>query len=181
MQYFHQWNIFENVICILLFILFRQVNTLMPRQNDHQFADHIFKFILLNEGFIALIQILLYYVPSGSACSVDNQAVLVQIMAWYQPVTGGYLKQWWPSLMMHICVTWPQCVNSMRLCDGSISELSSWVQVIVCHLVLHQAITWTNAEILSIGPLDTDFSQIVTKTQTNSDRNMLPWFFSKEV
>ena len=33
-------------------------------------------------------------------------------MAWRRTGTSQYLNQWWPSLLMHICVTRPQRVNS---------------------------------------------------------------------
>ena len=29
--------------------------------------------------------------------------------------TSQYLNQWWPMLQMHICITWPQWVISLRL------------------------------------------------------------------
>ena len=35
---------------------------------------------------------------------------------WYSngQVTSHYLNQWRPSLLMHICFTWPQWVNTVR-------------------------------------------------------------------
>ena len=38
------------------------------------------------------------------------------LMAW-RLADDIYLTQWWPSLFMHMCVTQPQWVNSLRLSD----------------------------------------------------------------
>ena len=56
------------------------INTLRMRQNGHQFADDIFKF--LNENVWTLIKISLKFVPKGS---INNIPALLQIMAWHQP------------------------------------------------------------------------------------------------
>ena len=66
-------------------------NTLRSRQNGPYFTDNIFKNIFLNENVWILIVISLY--------PINNQA------------TSHYLNQWWLSLLMHICITWPQWVK----------------------------------------------------------------------
>ena len=50
------------------------INTLRPRQNGHNFADDIFKFLFLNENFRVWNKISLKYVPWGL---IDNMTALV--------------------------------------------------------------------------------------------------------
>ena len=57
-----------------------------------------------------LIKIPLKFVP---ICPIDNIQALVQIMACAGLATSHYLKQWWPSLLRHICITRPQWVNTL--------------------------------------------------------------------
>ena len=112
-------------------------NTLRPRQNWSNFADHIFKYIFWNENLRILLKISLEFVPKFR---VNNSSALVQIMAWHRlsvkPLSSSALVQimaWrrlsvkpLPEPMMgclltHICVTRSQCVNS-DLCIKEISE-----------------------------------------------------------
>ena len=51
------------------------------RDKRRHFADHIFKFISLNENIWTSINISLKFVPEGR---IKNISTLVQIMAWYQ-------------------------------------------------------------------------------------------------
>ena len=90
----HYFHLLER--CIFFFF-----NTLRPRQNGHHFADDSFKCIFMNEEICNLIQNSLKFVPS---IPIDNKSALVQIMAW---------RQWWPSLLMHICVTRLQWVKEL--------------------------------------------------------------------
>ena len=54
------------------------------RQDDHRFADDIFKRIFLNEKVLIHIKISMKFVPQGS---INNKRALAQIMAW--PRTGA--------------------------------------------------------------------------------------------
>ena len=59
-------------------------------------------------------------------CTIDNNPALIQIMVWHWPDNKHYLNQWWPALLMHICLTWPQSVNSLaseRWCSNSKSMI----------------------------------------------------------
>ena len=78
------------------------------KQTCH-FADDIFKCIFLNGSVWILIKISLKFqvVPK-----VNNIPALVQIMAWYQPGDQPLSEPIMVSLLMHICVTWPQWINS---------------------------------------------------------------------
>ena len=73
------------------------------------FSRH-FQMHLLNENVWIVIKISLKFVPQDP---LNNIPVLVQIMAWRRPGDNLslYLKQWWPILMMYICITRPQWVN----------------------------------------------------------------------
>ena len=85
-------------------------NTLLPRQTGSHFTD-IFEFIFFFENCCIFIQISLKFV---SKSQIRNQPALVQIMAGCQKVTSHYLNQYWPSLLMHICVTQPCWVNTLK-------------------------------------------------------------------
>ena len=52
----------------------QRVNSFPPGQNDHHFADNIFKDIFMNEKLCILIQISPKFVPKGP---IDNKSVLV--------------------------------------------------------------------------------------------------------
>ena len=79
------------------------VNTLRLRQMATKFADDIFKCIFLNENVWIEIKISLKFVPKGTINNIP--------MFGTDQATSHYLNQWWPCLLMHICVTWPQWVN----------------------------------------------------------------------
>ena len=87
------------------------VNTMKPEQNGHHFADDILKCILLNENAWLLIKIWLKFVPKGP---INNFPALVQIMAWCRPGNKPLSEPMMVSLLMHICVTLPQWVNTMK-------------------------------------------------------------------
>ena len=107
-------------------------------------------------------------VPNG------NEPALIQVMAWCWTGTSHYLNQWCPSLLMHIYASL------------GLSELTHWGQVThICidNLAIicpdnglspgqHQAIIWTNAGILLIGPWGTNFSEISIGIQTFSFKKM---------
>ena len=50
------------------------LNSSLPGQNGHQFADDIFGYIFVNEKFCILIEISLKFVPKGL---IDNKPALV--------------------------------------------------------------------------------------------------------
>ena len=57
------------------------VNSSLPGQNGHHFADDIFICIFVKENFCILIKISLKFVPKGP---IENKSALVQVMAWRQ-------------------------------------------------------------------------------------------------
>ena len=83
-------------------------NTLRPRQNGRYFADDIFKCIFLNENAWISLNISLKFVPK---VRIDNIPALVQIMAWRRSGTKPLSEPMMVSLLTHICITLPQCVN----------------------------------------------------------------------
>ena len=88
------------------------VNTLRPGQSGCHFADNIFKCIFLNENVWIPIKISLKFVPKGP---INNIPALVQIMAWRQPGDKPLSEPMMVRLLMHICITWSQWVNTLRL------------------------------------------------------------------
>ena len=83
-------------------------NTLRLRQNGHLFADNIFKCIFLNENVLILFTISLKFV-----CKVPINIIpaLVQIMAWRRSGNSTLSEPMMVSLLMHVCIPWPQWVN----------------------------------------------------------------------
>ena len=94
------------------------VDTLRPRQNGRHFADDTFNRIFMNENVWILIKISMKFVPKGP---INNIPALVQIMAWRRPGNKPLSEPMMVSLTMHICVTRPQWVNSLK------SEQNGWV------------------------------------------------------
>ena len=84
------------------------VNTLRPRQDGRRFPDDTFERIFLKENVIILIRISLKFVPNGPINSIP---ALVQIMAWHRPGDKPLSEPVLISLLTHVCVTRPQCVN----------------------------------------------------------------------
>ena len=92
------------------------INTLRPRQNGRHFADDNFNCIFLNENVWVLIKISLKFVPK---VWINNIPTLVQIMAWRRPGDNPLSEPMMVSLLTHICVIWPQWVNTQQLQKGS--------------------------------------------------------------
>ena len=86
------------------------LNTLRQRQNGRHFADDIFKCIFLNENVWIPIKISLKFVPKGP---INNIPSLVQIMVWRRPGAKPLSEPMMVSLLMHICVTRSQWVNTL--------------------------------------------------------------------
>ena len=103
------------VPCVAAWVFSRQdINTLRPDQNGRHFPDDIFKCIFLNENVWISINITLKFVPSGP---INNIPALVQITAWCQSGNKALSEPMLVSLLKHICVTQPQCVNKVWLGD----------------------------------------------------------------
>ena len=64
----------------------------------------------VNENVIISIKISLKFVPKGP---INNIPTLVQIMAWRRSGDKPLSEQMMVSLLMHICITQPQWVNSL--------------------------------------------------------------------
>ena len=88
------------------------LNTLRPRQNGRHFADDIFKCIFLNENVWISIKISLKFVPKGP---INDISALLQIMAWRHPGDKPLSEPMMVNLPTHICLSWPQWVNSLAL------------------------------------------------------------------
>ena len=84
---------------------------------------------------------------------------LVRIMAWGWPGDKPLSEPMMAYSVMHICVTQPQSLNSLRPSDTYTS------------VNRHQAIIWTNAGILFIGPKGTNFSKILIAILTFIQEN----------
>ena len=123
-----------------------------------------------------LIQIYLTFAPKGS---IDNMSALLQMMAWRQ-----VSNQWWLSLkttcMHHPVSFYQQGSTGIRI------WLTHWgrvTHICVSRLTItgldnglspgrRQAIIWTNAGILLIGPLGTNFSENLIEILTFSFTKM---------
>ena len=110
----HARKCIANTVCKMPVFLFKSqcVNTLRPRQDGCQFPDDIFKCIFLNENISISIAISLKFVPKGP---INNIAALVQIMAWRWLGDKPLSETMMASLLTHICVTRPQCVNPYHI------------------------------------------------------------------
>ena len=89
----------------------RSINTLRPRQDGRYFADDVLKYIFLNENVWISLNIPLKFVPRGP---INNIPALVQIMVWRRPGDKPLSEPMVVSLLTHICVTRPQCLDTSR-------------------------------------------------------------------
>ena len=107
-------------------------NTLRPRQNG-PFPDDIFKCIFLNENVWISITISFKFVAKRPINSIP---ALVQIMACHRPGKKRLSELMMFSLLTHICITWPQWDNMLRMDDAQVPQWtwSSLVQIMVCCL-----------------------------------------------
>ena len=160
------------------------VNTLRPRQDGRLFPDDIFKCIFFNGSVLILIKISLRFVPKAP---INNIPALVQIMAWRRLGDKPLFEPIMLSLLTHICVTRPQWVKGRMLCLMPLQFLlTHWGRV--THICIgkltiigpdnclspgrRQAIIWTNAGILLIEHLGTNFSEVLIKINTFSFKKM---------
>ena len=129
---------FEQNFRLAIFKLILVINTLRLRQNG------TFKHIFLTENIIAM-KISLNFIPSGQ---IINNPALVQIMAWRRPGAKPLSEPVMVSLLMLICVTWPQWVNGWSIfCEIVLmwrsldltEDKSTWVQVMAwcCQATSH--------------------------------------------
>ena len=89
-----------------------QHNTLRQRQNGRHFADDMLKCIFLNENVWILFKVSLKFV---ARCPINNISALVFIMAWRRPGNKPLSEPMVVSLLMYICVTRRQWVNSFQM------------------------------------------------------------------
>ena len=135
--------------------------TLRPRQNCHHFTDQILKYIILKENVWILLKISLKFVPK---VWINYIPALIQIMAWHR--SGDKLLSeprmislWcvYASLSLNELTHWGRvthiCVSKLTII-GSDNGLSPGRRL---------AIIWTNAGILLIRILGTNFSEILSK------------------
>ena len=127
------------------------LNSLRPRLNRRPFADDILKCIFFNENEWILPRISLKFVPK---VRINNIPALVYYYYCVPEYFQINLTQW--GRVTHICV-------GKLTITGSDNGLSPGRR---------QAIIWTNAKILSIGPVGTNFSEIVIEIYTFSFKKM---------
>ena len=162
-------------------------NTLSPGQDGRRFADDIFICILLEENVWSSTQISLKFDPKGLIIDIP---ALIQIIAWHRPGDKPLSEPMMLSLRTHICVNRHKLQGYYTSTDAIIpvsttseetlemnwtEDLTHWGQVThICvdNLTIigsdnglspdrRQAIIWTNAGILLIGPLGTNLSEIL--------------------
>ena len=110
------------------------INTFRLRQNGRHFADDIFKRIFLNENIWISISIPLKFVPKGP---INNIPALVQIMAWRRPGDKPLSEPIMVNLLMHVCVTRPQWVDTFRHDQNSCHFAFSGINMIVLWFKFH--------------------------------------------
>ena len=97
------------------------INIMRLRQNGLHFPDNIFKCIFLNEKLWISIKISMKAVPKGH---IYNIPASVRILAWCQPSNEPLAEPMMVNLLMHICITQPQWVNSNPFsCSSYVSLL----------------------------------------------------------
>ena len=110
------------------------------------------------------------YVPKGP---INNIPAFVQVMAWRQSGNKPLSEPMMVSLLTHICVTRPQCHYDKKckaMCSDNIAIIGSDNDLLSLR---HQAISWTNADLLSILPWAKSFSETLIEIQTFSFKKML--------
>ena len=109
------------------------INSLRPRQNGRLFADDTSKRIFLNENIRISTRNSVKFVPNGL---INDILALVLIMAWRRPGDKPLSEPMLVRSLTHICVTWPQWVNSMfHIFDSKIPRVL-WDQGNNIHFVL---------------------------------------------
>ena len=116
----------------------------------------IFKLISRINILSILCEIVLSWMPQDLT---DDKSTLVQVMAWCRQATSHYLSQCWPRCLSPYGITRPQGVNTLDVIKSRpvhaymsgnwvIMDSGEGLTPVQC-----QYISWTNAGLLSIGPL----------------------------
>ena len=107
--------------CLMLFVVYLAKWTWFSplthrgwKKNSCLFPNNIFKWIFMNENVWIPIKMSLNFVPN---VPINNIPALVQIMAWWRPGAKPLSEPMMVSLLMHMCITRPQWVKSLRLND----------------------------------------------------------------
>ena len=123
-------------ICIVSLLVCEVVNTaksqpshIEAETNGCYFPENIFTCIFSNKNKQSSIKTSLKFVPEGP---INNIPALVQRMAWRWPGDKPLSEPMMVRLLTHICVTWPQWVNTWRLEQNGCHQ---WVWVMACHLL----------------------------------------------
>ena len=110
----------------------------------------------------------------------DDKSALVQVMAWCCQATSHNLSQCWTISLSPYGVTRPQWVDT-DFQSGFSAEFLQHNGIFfpqapsMMHMIHHcsaPSLIWTNAVVLSIGSLRTNFSQIAFEIQTFSFNKM---------
>ena len=120
----------------------------------------------MNGGWGISYEIALRWMPLDLT---DDKPTLIQVMAWCRQATSHYLSHCWPRSMTPNGVIRPQWVNSS---PPSATHMHQWigstsVQVIACCLFCTKPLSEPNVDLLSIGTLGTNFSEIGIKIIQN--------------
>ena len=135
---------------------------LRPRRNGRYNADDIFNWIFLKENVWIPIKISLKFVPKGP---INNIPALVPMMAWRRPGDKPLSEPMLIFVPTHICVTRPQWVNPLRPSE----RIYAWVnypplvQIMACRLAGATPLSEPILEYFFIGPVGTNFSEILIK------------------
>ena len=151
------------------------INTLRDEQNGCYSAEDIFKCIFLNKKSWTLILISLKFVPVSP---IYNKSAFVQVDKWHG-ITWTNAGQDPEHHMVSLGL------NSLHCCTagGSLTHWGRVTHICVSKLTIigsdnglspdrRQAIIWTNAGILSIGPLGTKLSEILIAIHIFSFKKM---------
>ena len=167
-SYWQQVNIGLGNSLSLKHVTSHYLNSSPSGQNGRYFTEYIFRCIFVSEKICILIKISVIFVPKVQMSSIglDNglasnrrHAIIwinTDLIYWwiYAALGGDELTHW--GRVTHICVSKLNIIGS----DNGLSP------------GLRQAIIWTNAGILSIGPLGTNFSEIIIKIHTFSFKKL---------
>ena len=96
-------------------ILFRPRCKLTHRSRDKMAAIFLTTFpnaFLWKKSFVFIIKLSLRFIRK---CPINNIPALVQIMAWRRPGDKLLSEPMMVSLLTHICVTRPRCINSLNV------------------------------------------------------------------
>ena len=160
----------RTLLWLLWFSYWRFFNTLKPRQIDHYFQTTFSNAFSWMKMYKFRLRFHWSFFPKGP---IKNMPVLVQIMASRRPSDKPLSE----PMMVNLLTT----ISSLGL-----NELTHWgreTHICVSKLTIigsdnglspgrHQAITWTNARILLIGPWWTNFSEILIEIHTFSFKKM---------